>query len=73
MSFFDPENPVKVSGMLLVDKPAGPTSHDIVHRVRKLTGIDKVGHGGTLDPMASGLLPPSRGRGDENVVVYSGR
>jgi tRNA pseudouridine55 synthase len=57
VSFFDPENPVKVSGMLLVDKPAGPTSHDIVHRVRKLTGIDKVGHGGTLDPMASGLLP----------------
>ena len=57
MSFFAPDDPVKISGMLLVDKPSGPTSHDVVHRVRKLSGIDKVGHGGTLDPMASGLLP----------------
>lgn len=57
MSFFNPDDPARVSGMLLVDKPSGPTSHDVVHRVRKLSGIDKVGHGGTLDPMASGLLP----------------
>ncbi len=46
-----------VSGVLLVDKPVGPTSHDIVHGLRKKTGIDRIGHGGTLDPMASGLLP----------------
>ncbi len=43
-------------GVLLVDKPIGPTSHDIVHRIRRNFKIPKVGHGGTLDPMASGLL-----------------
>lgn len=57
MSFFGLEDSASTSGMLLVDKPSGPTSHDVVHRVRKLSGIEKVGHGGTLDPMASGLLP----------------
>lgn len=40
----------------MVDKPSGKTSHDIVYMVRKLTGIKKVGHGGTLDPFATGLL-----------------
>jgi len=43
-------------GVLLVDKPAGPTSHDIVDAVRGLFGLTKVGHGGTLDPGATGLL-----------------
>ncbi|MFP3852924.1 MAG: tRNA pseudouridine(55) synthase TruB [Anaerolineales bacterium] len=43
-------------GLLLLDKPVGPTSHDIVNQVRRLTGVRKVGHTGTLDPMASGLL-----------------
>lgn len=43
-------------GLLLVDKPAGMTSHDVVSRVRKLAGTKKVGHAGTLDPMATGLL-----------------
>ncbi len=43
-------------GVLLVDKPAGPTSHDVVARIRKHFGIRKVGHGGTLDPQATGLL-----------------
>jgi tRNA pseudouridine55 synthase len=41
---------------LLVDKPAGMTSHDVVSKVRKLAGTRKVGHAGTLDPMATGLL-----------------
>jgi tRNA pseudouridine55 synthase len=45
-----------VSGILLVDKPGGITSHDVVSRVRKLAGTRKVGHAGTLDPMATGLL-----------------
>jgi len=45
-----------VAGLLLVDKPAGITSHDVVARVRKLAGTRKVGHAGTLDPMATGLL-----------------
>lgn len=43
-------------GLLLVDKPAGITSHDVVARVRRLAGTKKVGHAGTLDPMATGLL-----------------
>ncbi len=43
-------------GLLLVDKPAGITSHDVVSKVRKLLGTRKVGHAGTLDPMATGLL-----------------
>jgi tRNA pseudouridine55 synthase len=47
---------VSHSGILLVDKPSGITSHDVVSRVRKLAGTRKVGHAGTLDPMATGLL-----------------
>lgn len=43
-------------GLLLVDKPAGMTSHDVVARVRRFAGTKKVGHAGTLDPMATGLL-----------------
>lgn len=49
-------------GALLVDKPAGPTSHDIVDEVRRHFRIRKVGHGGTLDPMATGLLVLLLGR-----------
>ncbi|NPU88547.1 MAG: tRNA pseudouridine(55) synthase TruB [Fervidobacterium sp.] len=45
-----------LSGILLVDKEKGPTSHDIVERVRKLLRIKQVGHAGTLDPFATGLL-----------------
>ena len=44
------------SGILLVDKPGGMTSHDVVSRTRKRLGTRKVGHAGTLDPMATGLL-----------------
>ena len=43
-------------GVLLLDKPVGPTSHDLVQRVRRLAGTRRVGHAGTLDPDASGLL-----------------
>ncbi len=43
-------------GILLVHKPAGPTSHDIVDCVRRITGIQRIGHTGTLDPFAEGLL-----------------
>jgi len=45
-----------VSGLLVVDKPAGCTSHDVVGRVRRLARTRKVGHAGTLDPMATGVL-----------------
>ena len=47
---------MKASGILLVDKPQGLTSHDVVARTRKAAGTRKVGHAGTLDPMATGLL-----------------
>jgi tRNA pseudouridine55 synthase len=43
-------------GLVVVDKPAGVTSHDVVSRVRRLAGTRKVGHAGTLDPMATGVL-----------------
>ncbi len=44
------------TGVLVVNKPAGMTSHDVVNRVRRLAGIRRVGHTGTLDPMATGVL-----------------
>lgn len=44
------------SGLVVVDKPGGATSHDVVARVRRLAGTRKVGHAGTLDPMATGVL-----------------
>ncbi len=46
----------QASGLVIVDKPAGLTSHDVVARVRRLAGTRKVGHAGTLDPMATGVL-----------------
>jgi tRNA pseudouridine55 synthase len=48
---------------LLVDKPSGPTSHDVVDAIRRRFRIRKVGHGGTLDPLATGLLILLTGRG----------
>ena len=44
------------SGLVIVDKPGGMTSHDVVAKVRRLAGTRKVGHAGTLDPMATGVL-----------------
>jgi tRNA pseudouridine55 synthase len=44
------------SGILLVDKPGGVTSHDVVARARRALNTRKIGHAGTLDPMATGLL-----------------
>jgi tRNA pseudouridine55 synthase len=49
-------------GLLLIDKPSGITSHDAVDRVRRALGVRKVGHAGTLDPMATGLLLMGVGR-----------
>ena len=45
-----------MNGYLLINKPKGPTSHDIIYRVRKIAKTKKVGHTGTLDPMATGLM-----------------
>jgi tRNA pseudouridine55 synthase len=52
-----------LDGALLIDKPAGPTSHDVVDVIRRQFGIKKVGHCGTLDPNATGLLIIVLGRG----------
>lgn len=49
-------------GFLLIDKPAGITSHDVVDQLRRITGIRKIGHAGTLDPFATGLLVVGVGR-----------
>jgi tRNA pseudouridine55 synthase len=46
-----------IEGLLVVDKPAGPTSHDVVARARRLLGEKRIGHTGTLDPFATGVLP----------------
>ena len=46
-----------MNGIMVIDKPCGKTSHDMVNFVRRLTGIRRVGHTGTLDPMATGVLP----------------
>src|SRR6185503_10089417 len=74
MEAFDP-----LDGAILVDKPAGPTSHDVVDNIRRHFGIKKAGHAGTLDPAATGLLIILLGRGtklSERLMaddkVYSG-
>lgn len=51
-----------MDGAIIVDKRAGMTSHDVVNRLRRLSGIRKIGHLGTLDPMATGVLPLLIGR-----------
>lgn len=51
-----------IDGLVVVDKPAGCTSHDVVARIRRLAGTRRVGHGGTLDPMATGVLLVGIGR-----------
>ena len=51
------------AGLLVIDKPTGPTSHDVVGRVRRLAGLRRVGHAGTLDPLASGVLLAGLGPG----------
>ncbi|MBU6409007.1 MAG: tRNA pseudouridine(55) synthase TruB [Verrucomicrobiota bacterium] len=69
-----------LDGALLIDKPAGPTSHDVVDAIRRRFGIKKAGHCGTLDPNATGLLILVLGRGtklSEKLMgddkVYEGR
>ncbi|MBW2404697.1 MAG: tRNA pseudouridine(55) synthase TruB, partial [Deltaproteobacteria bacterium] len=56
-----------MNGLLIVDKPAGCTSHDVVRRVRKALGQRSVGHAGTLDPLATGVLVVAVGEGTKLV------
>jgi tRNA pseudouridine55 synthase len=59
-----------LDGILVVAKPAGPTSHDVVALVRRLSGVRRVGHGGTLDPFATGVLPVFLGRATRMVEYH---
>lgn len=59
-------------GILLVNKPSGPTSHDVVSRIRRHFRFKKVGHGGTLDPQATGLLVILIGRGTKLSSLFIG-
>jgi tRNA pseudouridine55 synthase len=59
-----------LDGILVVAKPAGPTSHDVVAIVRRLSGVRRVGHGGTLDPFAAGVLPVFIGRATRMVEYH---
>jgi len=61
-----------LDGVLVVAKEPGPTSHDIVALVRRLTGVRRVGHGGTLDPFAAGVLPVFLGRATRLVEYHMG-
>ena len=63
---------VPPTGLLVVDKPQGLTSHDVVTRVRRLTGTKKVGHAGTLDPMATGVLVLGIGRATRLLTFLVG-
>lgn len=62
-----------IEGILCVDKPLGLTSHDVVSRVRRLANIRKVGHGGTLDPLATGLLIVAVGRATRMLEYVLGQ
>ena len=57
-----PSRPQALDGVLVVDKPEGPTSHDVVTLTRRVLGVSRIGHTGTLDPMATGVLPLVIGR-----------
>jgi tRNA pseudouridine55 synthase len=59
-----------LDGILVVDKPMGITSHDVVALVRRLAATKRVGHGGTLDPFATGVLPVFLGRGTRVVEFH---
>jgi tRNA pseudouridine55 synthase len=66
------ERPVGESRAILVDKPAGPTSHDVVRDVRRALGRPKAGHTGTLDPFATGLLVVLTGRATRLAPYLTG-
>jgi tRNA pseudouridine55 synthase len=61
-----------IDGVLVVAKPPGPTSHDVVGLIRRLSGTRRVGHGGTLDPFAAGVLPVFLGTATRIVEYHMG-
>ena len=66
-------SPAPFDGALVIDKPRGKTSHDVVDAVRHLAGFRQIGHLGTLDPLATGVLVLLLGRATRLVQFYSGR
>ncbi|KGM02639.1 tRNA pseudouridine(55) synthase TruB [Cellulomonas cellasea] len=67
-----PRRPTAPDGLVVVDKPAGMTSHDVVARMRRIAGTRKVGHAGTLDPMATGVLVVGIGRATRLLTYVVG-
>src|ERR1700691_1087022 len=65
--------PASFDGALVIDKPRGKTSHDVVESVRRLLGFRQVGHLGTLDPLATGVLVLLLGRATRFAQFYAGR
>jgi len=65
--------PPPFDGILVVDKPRGRTSHDVVEAVRRLSGFRQIGHLGTLDPLATGVLVLALGRATRLARFYTGR
>lgn len=65
--------PPPVDGILVIDKPRGKTSHDVVEAVRRLAGFRQIGHLGTLDPLATGVLVLALGRATRLARFYTGR
>src|ERR1700682_4700522 len=65
--------PAPFDGALVIDKPQGKTSHDVVDAVRHLAGFRQIGHLGTLDPLATGVLVLLLGKATRLVQFYSGR
>ena len=66
------DSPAPCDGVLVVDKPAGLTSHDVVAWTRRLLGVRRVGHVGTLDPLATGVLPLVVGRATRLAALLAG-
>jgi tRNA pseudouridine55 synthase len=67
-----PSDRPAIDGVIIVAKEPGPTSHDVVGLIRRLTGARRVGHGGTLDPFAAGVLPVFLGHGTRLAEYHLG-
>ena len=70
--YYPYERPINILfdyGLILIDKPSGPTSHEVASWVKRILNIDKSGHSGTLDPGATGLLPMGLGEGTKALSI----
>src|SRR5580658_5105791 len=67
------QHPAALDGALVIDKPRGRTSHDVVEAVRRIAGFRQIGHLGTLDPLATGVLVLLLGRATRLAQFYVGR